>query len=372
MKKGSVFSDLASKITSIDGKIIGKDEVSEADQACVQNVSNTPSYSVVDKNVERIVEDVSTDADVSDAMRSDCNNDGFYVERQILLKRMQQVVNVELLSSFLHQKAGDMEPVIERGPWMIRKSPIILNKWSSSVSLKKGEVTKVLVWVKLYNVPVLTYSEDGLSLIATQIGKLVIRRLLRAIPEVKGDDKLKKLSEYGETNGKPPHYVECKSFGHSHDLCPKRVRDEVPNAPSMAVHWQPKKSVDSKGGSNTISPSCANQNMTTPLSNSFDVLNTDENEDVQNPKVSDHAAQERDTKAIASVDETQSLRKYQRARFKLERYYGFVIGSVDLSELVTYHETVSWNEATNWQDVMETEMQSMYDNQVLELVDLPS
>ncbi|GKC27100.1 putative reverse transcriptase domain-containing protein, partial [Tanacetum coccineum] len=40
----------------------------------VKNVSNTPSY--VDKNVERIIEDVSTDADVSDAMRSDCNNDG--------------------------------------------------------------------------------------------------------------------------------------------------------------------------------------------------------------------------------------------------------------------------------------------------------
>ncbi|GKB02959.1 hypothetical protein Tco_0831048 [Tanacetum coccineum] len=48
------------------------------------------------------------------------------------------------------------------------------------------------------------------------------------------------------------------------------------------------------------------------------------------------------------------------------------VSSVDLSEPVTYHETVSWNEATNWQDVMETEMQSMYDNQVLELVDLPS
>ncbi|GJZ79078.1 zinc knuckle CX2CX4HX4C containing protein [Tanacetum coccineum] len=75
--------------------------------------------------------------------------------------------------------------------------------------------------------------------------------------------------------------------------------------PNSKVHWQPKKSVDSKGGSNTTSPSGttkesdkgvkvsspsrANQNMTTPLSNSFDVLNTAEKEDVQNPKVSDHA-----------------------------------------------------------------------------------
>ncbi|GKA43629.1 nucleotide-binding alpha-beta plait domain-containing protein [Tanacetum coccineum] len=64
-----------------------------------------------------------------------------------------------------------LEQVLQRGPWMIRKSPIILTKWSSSLSLKKGEVTSVSVWVKLHGVPILVYSEDGLSLIATQIGK---------------------------------------------------------------------------------------------------------------------------------------------------------------------------------------------------------
>nr|GFB18947.1 hypothetical protein [Tanacetum cinerariifolium] len=70
-------------------------------------------------------------------------------------------------------KSG-MDQVLEKGPWLIRKSPIILNKWTASVSLKKGEVTKVPVWVKLYNVPVLAYSKDGLSLIATQIGKPIM------------------------------------------------------------------------------------------------------------------------------------------------------------------------------------------------------
>ncbi|GKC27925.1 zinc knuckle CX2CX4HX4C containing protein [Tanacetum coccineum] len=62
-----------------------------------------------------------------------------------------------------------MEQVLERGSWMICKSPIILNKWSPSLSLKKGEVTKVPVWVKMHNVPLLAYSDVGLSLIATQI-----------------------------------------------------------------------------------------------------------------------------------------------------------------------------------------------------------
>ncbi|GJS72429.1 hypothetical protein Tco_0705270 [Tanacetum coccineum] len=64
-----------------------------------------------------------------------------------------------------------LEQVLQRGPWMIRKSPIILTKWSSSLSLKRCEVTSVAVWVRLHGVPILAYSEDGLSLIATQIGK---------------------------------------------------------------------------------------------------------------------------------------------------------------------------------------------------------
>nr|GEY92677.1 hypothetical protein [Tanacetum cinerariifolium] len=66
------------------------------------------------------------------------------------------------------------DQVIEKGPWMIRKSPIILSKWSPNVSLKRGEVTKVSVWVKMYNVPVLAYSKDGLSLLGTQIGKPIM------------------------------------------------------------------------------------------------------------------------------------------------------------------------------------------------------
>ncbi|GKC80129.1 putative RNA-directed DNA polymerase [Tanacetum coccineum] len=39
--------------------------------------------------------------------------------------------------------------------------------------------------------------------------------------------------------------------------------------------------------------------------------------------------------------ELENLRIYQRARYEPDRYYGFVLDIVDLSELVTYHEVVS-------------------------------
>nr|GEU57125.1 hypothetical protein [Tanacetum cinerariifolium] len=156
-------------------------------------------------------------------------------------------------------KSG-MDQVLEKGPWLIRKSPIILNKWTPSVSLKKGEVANVPVWVKMYNVPVLAYSEDGLSLIATQIGKLIMldaftssmcveswgricfaralievsassalkKEIIMAVPEDEGDGYVKEVIRI-KYEWKLPHCVDCQSFGHDSKLCPKRVREEVPN-----------------------------------------------------------------------------------------------------------------------------------------------
>nr|GEX96305.1 hypothetical protein [Tanacetum cinerariifolium] len=159
-----------------------------------------------------------------------------------------------------------MEQVLERSSWMIHKSPIILNKWSSSVSMKKGKVNKVHIWVKLYNVPILAYSEDGLSLIATQIGKPIMldaftssmcveswgriifaralieinsdstlkKKVIIAIPKDEGDGHINKVIKI-EYEWKPPYYVECKSFGHGPNLYPKRVREEAYKASSMVA-----------------------------------------------------------------------------------------------------------------------------------------
>nr|GEU39555.1 hypothetical protein [Tanacetum cinerariifolium] len=60
-----------------------------------------------------------------------------------------------------------LEQVLEHRPWLIRNTPIILNKWTPNLALSKDEVTRVSVWVKLQKVLVVTYLEDGLGLIGT-------------------------------------------------------------------------------------------------------------------------------------------------------------------------------------------------------------
>ncbi|GJT14818.1 retrovirus-related pol polyprotein from transposon TNT 1-94 [Tanacetum coccineum] len=82
-------------------------------------------------------------------------------EMDLVLEKTQQGTSYEV-------------SVLEQGPWLIRNIPIILTKWSPNLALTKDKVTKVPVWVKMHKVPVVAYSEDGLSLIATQIRKPVM------------------------------------------------------------------------------------------------------------------------------------------------------------------------------------------------------
>ncbi|GJR25728.1 reverse transcriptase domain-containing protein [Tanacetum coccineum] len=177
---------------------------------------------------------------------------------------MQKVMrNDDGVFMFKFASKEGLEQVLQRGPWMIRKSPIILTKWSSSLSLKRGEVTSVPVWVKLQGVPILAYSEDGLSLIATQIGKPLLldaftssmcveswsrisfaralievsseselkSKVTMAIPNEEGDGYTKEVIRV-EYEWKPPHCGECKIFEHDLLQCPKHVKETVFNDPS--------------------------------------------------------------------------------------------------------------------------------------------
>ncbi|KAJ9553326.1 hypothetical protein OSB04_017371 [Centaurea solstitialis] len=71
--------------------------------------------------------------------------------------------------------------------------------------------------------------------------------------------------------------------------------------------------------------------------------------------------------------QTQDLRRSSRVRQEPDRYIGFLISqdSGDLNEPTSYGEAVSGNESEQWQESTKAEMQSMYDNQVWELTDLP-
>nr|GEW63808.1 hypothetical protein [Tanacetum cinerariifolium] len=202
---------------------------------------------------------------------------------------------------------------------------------------------------------------DGLSLLATQIGKTIMldaftssmyveswgrisfaralieidaavglkKEVIMAIPEEEGDGHIKEVVRV-EYEWKPPHCVDCKSFGHDTSLYPKRVCKEVPNnsardakatvmeenddgftevksrkkkkgadsrsfgglrlnKPNSKVIWQQKKGGDTKGGSKSASPSVSTYDSGNGVLNpGYDHVNSvlDKNKDTSKPSSS--------------------------------------------------------------------------------------
>lgn len=156
---------------------------------------------------------------------------------------------------FKFESAKGMKDVLEGGPWLIRNNPLLLNVWSTSTLLKKEEVKTIPVWVKIHNVPLVAYTDDGLSMIATKLGepKLLDAYIAdmcsdawgrssyaRALIEISADKELKeevslaipnmegegyvqtKMAVEYEFN--PPRCESCCIFGHVVMKCPKTVQ----------------------------------------------------------------------------------------------------------------------------------------------------
>ncbi|GJR30026.1 zinc knuckle CX2CX4HX4C containing protein [Tanacetum coccineum] len=129
---------------------------------------------------------------------------------------------------------------------------MFLNVWTLNTVLKKEEIKNAPVWVKLRHVPIVAYSEIGLSLITTQIGRPIMldsytsnmclrswgrKEYARALIEISleydfmksiviaiplSDGKGHTLATVDiEYEWKPPRCSLCSTFDHNDNMCPK-------------------------------------------------------------------------------------------------------------------------------------------------------
>ncbi|GJS64078.1 zinc knuckle CX2CX4HX4C containing protein [Tanacetum coccineum] len=147
------------------------------------------------------------------------NNKGKYGLTRIMM-------NSKGLFFFQFKTSKGLEDVLENGPWMICNSRIILKKWSMNTRLCKEELTRIPVWVKIYNVYIQVFSEDGLSIIASQIAKPI---MLDSYTSSMCIESWGRRSGFTietvniEYEWKLPRCDPCKIFGHVHDNCPNKV-----------------------------------------------------------------------------------------------------------------------------------------------------
>ncbi|KAK8614048.1 hypothetical protein V6N13_122424 [Hibiscus sabdariffa] len=70
--------------------------------------------------------------------------------------------------SFANVTARDW--VLENGPWHIQHKPLILRKWEPNLQRLDFDLTRMPIWVKLYNMPLELYTKLGLSYIPSGLG----------------------------------------------------------------------------------------------------------------------------------------------------------------------------------------------------------
>ncbi|GJU18482.1 zinc knuckle CX2CX4HX4C containing protein [Tanacetum coccineum] len=136
------------------------------------------------------------------------------------LKRI--MMNSKGLFFFKFDSRAGLEAVLEGGPWLIRKSLIILKKWSMDTRLLKEELTRILIWVKLHDVPIQVFKEDGISLIAKFIEADLVDVVTIGILSLSGDGFTNETIRV-DYEWRPPRCDICKIFGHVPDYCPKKM-----------------------------------------------------------------------------------------------------------------------------------------------------
>ncbi|GJV26292.1 protein kinase, ATP binding site-containing protein [Tanacetum coccineum] len=99
---------------------------------------------------------------------------GIICEQQLGEYRLKKVTMVKYFFFFKFSSVEGVDLVLQDGPWIIHGILIFLNKWSPSVSLLKEELSRVPLWVKFYDVVLVAYISDGLSLIAMKIVTLMM------------------------------------------------------------------------------------------------------------------------------------------------------------------------------------------------------
>lgn len=91
--------------------------------------------------------------------------------------------NMGLTKVFLHSKGyyifkfqslADRDNVLASGPWHFSSKIIVLHPWHEGVEFAKTDRDKFPIWVKLSQIPLSYWSDEGISYIASAIGKPLI------------------------------------------------------------------------------------------------------------------------------------------------------------------------------------------------------
>ncbi|KAJ8752778.1 hypothetical protein K2173_008513 [Erythroxylum novogranatense] len=72
---------------------------------------------------------------------------------------------------FKFSPQSNIREILELGPWHIGNQPLFLRQWTTGMSLDRGSVEVLLLWVQFRGLPMEYWTMEGLSHLTSSIGK---------------------------------------------------------------------------------------------------------------------------------------------------------------------------------------------------------
>ncbi|KAL0420742.1 UNVERIFIED_CONTAM: hypothetical protein Slati_3097100 [Sesamum latifolium] len=130
-----------------------------------------------------------------------------------------------------------MEEVIEGGPWLFQGQPIILQQWELGMALQKHKHTQVPVWIRLKHLPVEFWTNEGLSIVASGIGRPLYQdAIMKACTRL----DFARVCVMLDISSKLPKHIVV--------MVPRDDGGEVPCRVDVEYEWLPPKSTSTAAG----------------------------------------------------------------------------------------------------------------------------
>ncbi|GJS85074.1 hypothetical protein Tco_0751615, partial [Tanacetum coccineum] len=121
-----------------------------------------------------------------------------------------------------------MVNVMENGPWLTRRMPLILNVWTPNTVLKKEEIKLAPIWANNDDMCLSSWGRSTYArvLIEVSADKDLMEYMVIAIPLSNGKGHYFATIDIAY-EWKPPRCSTCAIFDHVTDQCPKNLKVEV-------------------------------------------------------------------------------------------------------------------------------------------------
>nr|GEY43156.1 hypothetical protein [Tanacetum cinerariifolium] len=124
------------------------------------------------------------------------------------------IMNHDGTCLFKFKDIEGLNSVLEQGPWMVNKKPLIVQKWNPEIGMQKVEHRILPIWERMTKVPLEAWSCDGISTLASNLGNPLVMDTMTANMCHNGMGRL----------DFPLACKHCKVFGHSFNGCNKRPK----------------------------------------------------------------------------------------------------------------------------------------------------